>query len=137
MMRLSLMCVLLCGCFGPRIAVPDAPAIPVEPASVLASWGTWSTYAGGGLIVAAALSVVLFGFFRTPPPRWAGFLGVCGLALIVSGQLFAWLESSLWYLSIIVLIVGLFVAWRILWKHRNAIEQLIDVDLDRNGKVGA
>jgi hypothetical protein len=137
MTRLAVLCMLLSGCFKPRLALPEAPAVQQSPVSILDSWGVWSTYAGGGLIVAAALSIVAFGFLRVPPPKWSGFLGVCGLALIISGQLFVWLEKSLWYLSIGTLAVGLLVAAALLWKHRNAIEQALDVDLDRNGKVGA
>jgi hypothetical protein len=140
MIRALIVCIFLAGCMKPRISLPAAPPVPVgpvEPVAILDTWGVWSTYAGGGLLVAAALSFVLFLFYRFPPIRKVALFAVAGVTLVISGQIFMWLEGSLKFLSIATLVLGGGMGLLVLWNNRNAIESRLGVDLDRDGKVGA
>ena len=137
MIKLAVMCLLLAGCFGARVAVAAAPTVQATPGAVLDVWGAWSTYVGSGLLLAATMSLVSFAFLFFPPTKLAGLLAVAGIALVISGQLFVWLEDSLWFLSAGTLLLGAGAGALLLWKHRNTVENALDIDIDRNGRVGA
>ena len=140
MKAFMLLPILLCtGCFGsvriPSVTISQA-APAVESALILERWGVYCSWAGGALITLAVITLVCSLWFKFPPPKWAGFFGMLGVFLVVSGQLFIWLQANLKPLAIVTLAAAcVYGAW-FLYKHLRRVEEVLDVDLNRDGQVG-